>query len=88
MLLNLEAAAINILEVTAYFQGKRTVDNYLNQFWDLIYNSGYTNLKTVVVKFCQGLDGPHGNDIRKTFGYRPGSLVPPCSPDGSKPRGR
>jgi len=51
MLLNLEAAAINVLETATYFQGKGTVDNYLDQFWDLIYDSRYTNLKTVVVKF-------------------------------------
>jgi len=30
MPLDLEAAAINVLETTAYFQGKRTVDDYLD----------------------------------------------------------
>jgi len=56
MLLDLEAAAINVLETTTYFQGKRTVDDYLDQFWDLIYDSRYTNPKTVVVKFRRGLN--------------------------------
>jgi len=56
MPLDSESAAINVLETTAYFQGKRTVDDYLNQFRDLIYDSGYTDLKTVVVKFRRGLD--------------------------------
>jgi len=56
MPLDAEAAAINVLETTAYFQGKRSINNYLNQFHNLIYNSGYTNLKTVIVKFCRGLD--------------------------------
>jgi len=56
MPLDAEAAAINVLETTAYVQGKQSVDDYLNQFRDLIYDSGYTDLKTVVVKFCQGLD--------------------------------
>jgi len=56
MLLDAEAAAINVLETTTYFQGKRSVDNYLDQFRDLIYDSGYTDPKTVVVKFCRGLD--------------------------------
>jgi len=51
MLLDSEAAAINVLETTAYFQGKRTVDNYLDQCRNLIYDSGYTDPKTVVVKF-------------------------------------
>ena len=32
------------------------MDDYLDQFRDLIYNSGYTNPKTVVVKFRRGLD--------------------------------
>ena len=33
-----------------------TVNNYLDQFRDLIYNSGYTDSKAVMVKFRQGLD--------------------------------
>jgi len=39
MPLDAEAAAINVLETTTYFQGKRSVDDYLDQFRDLIYNS-------------------------------------------------
>jgi len=35
---------------------QRLVDNYLNQFKDLIEDSGYSDLKTIVVKFCRGLD--------------------------------
>jgi hypothetical protein len=54
--LNVGATALNILETSAYFQGKRTVDDYLDQFQDLVYDSGYTDPKTIVVKFCQGLD--------------------------------
>jgi len=45
-----------MLETSSYFQGKRTVDDYLDQFQDLIYDSGYTDSKTIVVKFCRGLD--------------------------------
>jgi len=30
--LNSKATAINTLETTSYFQGKRMVDNYLDQF--------------------------------------------------------
>ena len=54
--LDAEAAAINILETTAYFQGKRSVDDYLDGFKDLIEDSGYTDPKTIVVKFHHGLD--------------------------------
>ena len=57
MLLDSEATAINILEMTtAYFQGKRMVDDHLNHFCDLIYDSRYTDPKMVVVKFQKGLD--------------------------------
>jgi len=52
MPLDSEAAAINMLEATAYFQGRWLVSNYLDQFKDLIKDSGYTDLKTIVVKFC------------------------------------
>jgi len=54
--LNAEAATVNTLEKTDYFQGSRSVDAYLDQFRDLISDSGYSDLKTVVVKFRQGLD--------------------------------
>ena len=56
MLLDSEATAINVLETTAHFQGKQMVNDYLDQFHNLIYNSVYTNPKTLVVKFCRGLD--------------------------------
>jgi hypothetical protein len=54
--LDAEATAVNILETSSYFQGKRTVDDYLDQFRDLVYDSGYTDPKTIVVKFRRGLD--------------------------------
>jgi len=56
MWLDSEATAINVLKMTTYFQGKQAVDDYLDQFRDLVYDSGYTDPKTVVVKFHQGLD--------------------------------
>jgi hypothetical protein len=51
MPLNAEGTAINVLETSAYFQGKWTVDDYLDQFRDLVYDSRYTNPKTIVMKF-------------------------------------
>jgi hypothetical protein len=47
---------MNVLEASAYFQGKRMVDDYLDHFQDLVYDSGYTNPKTIIVKFHQGLN--------------------------------
>ena len=49
--LNEEVDAVNILETTAYHQGHKSVDDYLDCFRDLIHNSGYTDPKTIVVKF-------------------------------------
>ena len=54
--LDSEATAINILEGNTYFQGRKTVDDYLDQFRDLVEDSGYTDPKTLVTKFRRGLD--------------------------------
>src|SRR6266545_761910 len=56
LLLDTEATAVNTLETSIYFQGKHSVDDYLYMFKDLIEDSGYTNPKTIVIKFCRGLD--------------------------------
>ena len=42
--------------MTGYFQGDRTVDAYLDEFRDLICDSGYSDPKTIVVKFHRGLN--------------------------------
>ena len=49
-------SAINRLESTTYFQGKRSLDEYLDEFSDLVTEAGYTDSKTIVVKFRRGLD--------------------------------
>jgi len=49
--LDAKAAGINTLENSTYFQGRYPVDDYLNAFKDLIKDSGYTDPKTIVVKF-------------------------------------
>jgi len=49
--LHAEAVATNALEGTAYFQGTRNMDDYLDEFRDLVSESGYTSPKTIVVKF-------------------------------------
>ena len=51
-----DASAINRLESSAYYQGDRSLDNYIDEFQDLIMDSGYTDLKTIVVKFRRGLN--------------------------------
>jgi hypothetical protein len=48
--LHSDAVATNKLEGTSYFQGCRTVDDYLDEFRDLISDSGYADPKTIVVR--------------------------------------
>jgi len=52
---NAEADAINTLEGSSYYQGNRTVDNYLDSFLILVSDARYTDSWTLVVKFRHGL---------------------------------
>ena len=45
------ALAINRLESAAYCQKNRPLDNYIDEFQDLVTESGYSDPKTIVVKF-------------------------------------
>ena len=56
-------AAINKLESTTYYQKTRSVDDYLDEFVELILEAGYTDLKTTMVKFRKGLDPQIQNTI-------------------------
>ena len=42
-LVNAEADAVNALEGSAYYQGNRTVDDYLDSFLTLVSDAGYTD---------------------------------------------
>ena len=46
-----DSAATNQLESTAYFLQSRSVDEYLDEFQDLIMEASYSDPKTIVVKF-------------------------------------
>ena len=48
---NTEADAINTLESSSYYQGNRTVDDYLDSFLTLVSDARYTDPRTLVVKF-------------------------------------
>jgi len=52
---NAEADAINTLEGSSYYQGNRTVDDYLDSFLILASNARYTDPRTLVVKFRRRL---------------------------------
>ena len=50
-LVNAESDAVNTLEGSSYYQGNRTVDDYLDSFLTLVSDTGYTDPRTLVVKF-------------------------------------
>ena len=66
---NVEANAINMMEGTSYYQGGQTVDNYLDNFQALVSDAGYTDPRTLVVKFRRGLRLGIQNQIA-TMPYR------------------
>ena len=74
--LHSEAAATNRLEGIGYFQGRRTVDDYLDDFRDLISDSGYSDPKTIVVKFRRGLSPAIADAVATMASGRPDDLDP------------
>jgi hypothetical protein len=48
--------AVNRLESTAYFQEKRELDDYIDEFDELLRRSGYQDDKLGIVKFRRGLN--------------------------------
>jgi hypothetical protein len=74
--LHSDAAATNRLEGTTYFQGRRAVDDYLDDFRDLISDSGYSDPKTIVVKFRRGLNPAIADAVATMAAERPDDLDP------------
>ena len=50
-----DALAINQLKSALFFQKARPLDDYIDEFQDLITEAGYTDPKTTVVKFRRAL---------------------------------
>ena len=73
-----DALAINHLESTAYYQNQkaRLLDEYMDEFQDLIADSGYSDPKTIVVKFWRGLSAQIQNSIATMASGRPSDASP------------
>jgi len=56
--------ALMHLESDCYFQGKQTVNTYVDEFEDLINLSRYSDTLTIVLKFCHSVNPTPGQDCR------------------------
>ena len=71
-----DTIAINRLETAAYFQKGRSLDEYIDEFQDLVTDSGYTDPKTIVVKFRRGLNPQIQNSVATMASGRPSDVKP------------
>ena len=69
--------AINHLESTMYYQKSRSLDDdYIDEFQDLVMESGYTDPKMIVVKFRRGLNPQMQNAVVTMASGRPSDRNP------------
>jgi hypothetical protein len=59
------------LESDWYFQGKRNINAYTDEFKELITLSGYTDPIAVVLQFCRGLHPTTQDKIAESGMDRP-----------------
>ena len=53
---NEATVAFTELESSRYYQGQNAVDDYIDEFSELINEAGYTDGLSIVIKFWKGLD--------------------------------
>jgi hypothetical protein len=68
---NEATTALIRLESDRYFQGKRNVEAYIDEFKDLVNLSGYTDPITIVLKFRRGLNSTTQDRIAESGMDRP-----------------
>jgi hypothetical protein len=68
---NEATTALMRLESDRYFQGKRNVEVYIDEFKDLVDLSGYTDPIAIVLKFCHGLNPTTQDRIAEAGTDRP-----------------
>ena len=63
--------ALMRLEGSRYYQGRRTVEEYIDEFEELVDQAGYTDDLAIVMKFRRGLDEAIQNKIAEAGFGRP-----------------
>ena len=81
---NSDSTTINKLESTTYYQRTRSIDDYLDEFLDLIMESRYTDPKTLVVKFRKGLDPQIQNAVTTMTDGCPSNTAPTAWHEAAK----
>jgi hypothetical protein len=69
-----EIDALTRLESSAYHQGRRTLDDYIDEFVELMARSGFSDMRAAVVKFLKGLEPSFAHTLAD-------SLHPPANDD-------
>jgi hypothetical protein len=64
--------AMNCLESRSFHQGRRSVDEYIDEFADLVEKAGYSDGRAIVMKFRRGLDPLIQNRIANMIEGHPG----------------
>jgi hypothetical protein len=63
---NKSTTTILHLESNCFYQGRRTVDEYFNEFKALVQCSGYKEMLGIVIKFCHSLNREIHNKIAES----------------------
>jgi hypothetical protein len=53
---NEATVALTKLESTQYYQGRKSVDDYIDEFSELVEEAGYSDGLSIIMKFWKGLD--------------------------------
>jgi hypothetical protein len=68
--------ALTELESRDYHQGKKAVDDYIDEFSELVHEAGYMDGLSIVMKFWKGLDRDIQDCIAEMVKGRPANNDP------------
>src|SRR5258705_10891847 len=68
---NEATVALTKLESTWYYQGRKSVDDYIDEFSELVEEAGYSDGLSIVMKFRKGLDRELQDRIAEMVQGRP-----------------